>query len=193
MGDPPPPPAGRLGGDAGPAPPAPSPSVVRSQPSPDVLRVLRRERPARRARVDAFRARADPGGRRGGCRGADVDGRGRSSSARWLAHPGAMAAPPAGRTSAGALRPASSRLHLPAAVPDRIRRGMAPTPSTGPTGSDMAGIGIYFAAAVLVPLLGGAALDRVLNTAPVFVLVGLVVGLVAGGAAVWLKVRELSK
>jgi len=57
----------------------------------------------------------------------------------------------------------------------------------------MAGIGIYFAAAVLVPLLGGAALDRVLNTAPVFVLVGLVVGLVAGGAAVWLKVRELSK
>src|SRR5438067_100890 len=32
MGDPPPPPAGRLGGDAGPAPPAPSPSVVRSQP-----------------------------------------------------------------------------------------------------------------------------------------------------------------
>jgi len=57
----------------------------------------------------------------------------------------------------------------------------------------MAGIGIYFAAAVLLPLLGGAALDRVLNTAPVFVLVGLVVGLVAGGAAVWLKVRELSK
>ncbi|TMF68704.1 MAG: hypothetical protein E6I06_03440 [Chloroflexi bacterium] len=57
----------------------------------------------------------------------------------------------------------------------------------------MAGIGIYFAAAVLLPLLGGVALDRVLHTAPVFVLVGLVVGLVAGGAAVWLKVRELSK
>jgi F0F1-type ATP synthase assembly protein I len=57
----------------------------------------------------------------------------------------------------------------------------------------MAGIGIYFAAAVLLPLLGGVALDSVLHTAPVFVLVGLVVGLVAGGAAVWLKVRELSK
>ena len=70
---------------------------------------------------------------------------------------------------------------------------MAPTPSTGPTGADMAGIEIYFAAAVLLPLLGGVALDRVLHTAPVFVLVGLVVGLVAGGAAVWLKVRELSK
>jgi F0F1-type ATP synthase assembly protein I len=57
----------------------------------------------------------------------------------------------------------------------------------------MAGIGIYFAAAVLLPLLGGVALDKVLNTAPVFVLVGLGLGLVAGGAAIWLKVRELSK
>jgi F0F1-type ATP synthase assembly protein I len=57
----------------------------------------------------------------------------------------------------------------------------------------MAGIGIYFAAAVLLPLLGGVALDSVFHTAPVFVLVGLVVGLAAGGAAVWLKVRELSR
>jgi F0F1-type ATP synthase assembly protein I len=57
----------------------------------------------------------------------------------------------------------------------------------------MAGIGIYLAAAVLLPLLGGVALDKVLHTAPVFVLVGLFVGLVAGGAGIWLKVRELSK
>lgn len=65
--------------------------------------------------------------------------------------------------------------------------------SQGPSGADMAGIGIYFAAAVLLPLLGGVALDRVFNTAPVFVLVGLVVGLAAGGAAVYVKVRELSR
>jgi F0F1-type ATP synthase assembly protein I len=70
---------------------------------------------------------------------------------------------------------------------------MAPTPNTGPTGSDLAGIGIYFAACVLVPLLGGVALDNWLHTAPVFVLVGLVVGLAAGAAGIWLKVRELSR
>jgi F0F1-type ATP synthase assembly protein I len=70
---------------------------------------------------------------------------------------------------------------------------MAPPPSTGPSGSDMAGIGIYFAAAVLLPLLGGVALDRALNTAPVFVLVGLGVGLAAGATGIWLKVRELTK
>ncbi|HYL07574.1 MAG TPA: AtpZ/AtpI family protein [Candidatus Udaeobacter sp.] len=57
----------------------------------------------------------------------------------------------------------------------------------------MAGIGIYFAAAVLLPLLGGVALDRALNTAPVFVLLGLGVGLVAGATGIWLKVRELTK
>jgi F0F1-type ATP synthase assembly protein I len=57
----------------------------------------------------------------------------------------------------------------------------------------MAGIGIFFAASVLLPLLGGVALDNWLHTAPVFVLIGLVVGLAAGAAGIWLKVRELSK
>jgi F0F1-type ATP synthase assembly protein I len=68
-----------------------------------------------------------------------------------------------------------------------------PPPSNSTTGSDLAGIGLYLAGAVLVPLLGGVLLDSVLHTAPVFVLVGLFVGLVAGGIAIWLKVRQLSK
>jgi F0F1-type ATP synthase assembly protein I len=68
-----------------------------------------------------------------------------------------------------------------------------PPPSTPATGSDLAGIGLYLAGAVLVPLIGGVFLDNVLHTAPVFVLIGLFVGLVAGGIAIWLKVRELSK
>jgi len=70
---------------------------------------------------------------------------------------------------------------------------MAPNPSPGPTGADMAGIGVYFAAAVLIPLLAGVGLDKAFHTAPVFVLVGLFVGLAAGAAGIWLKVRELSR
>lgn len=70
---------------------------------------------------------------------------------------------------------------------------MAPPSTSGPTGADMAGIGIYFAAAVLLPLLGGVGLDSVFHTGPVFVLVGLFVGLVAGGVAIWLKVREFTR
>jgi F0F1-type ATP synthase assembly protein I len=52
---------------------------------------------------------------------------------------------------------------------------------------------LYLAGAVLVPLIGGVLLDNVFRTAPVFVLIGLFVGLVAGGIAIWLKVRDLSK
>lgn len=70
---------------------------------------------------------------------------------------------------------------------------MARPSNPGPTGADMAGIGFYFAAAALVPIIGGVLLDRALHTSPVFVIVGLVVGLVAGGAAIWLKVRELTR
>jgi F0F1-type ATP synthase assembly protein I len=70
---------------------------------------------------------------------------------------------------------------------------MAPSSSTGPTGADLAGIGFYLAAVVLIPLLGGVALDKAWHTAPLFVLIGLFVGLAAGAAGVWLKVRELSK
>jgi F0F1-type ATP synthase assembly protein I len=68
-----------------------------------------------------------------------------------------------------------------------------PPPSKQTTGADLAGIGLYLAGAVLLPLIGGVLLDSVLRTAPVFVLIGLFVGLVAGGIAIWLKVRELSK
>ena len=68
-----------------------------------------------------------------------------------------------------------------------------PPPSNPPTGSDLAGIGLYLAGAVLLPLIGGVLLDNVFHTAPAFVLIGLFVGLVAGGIAIWLKVRELSK
>jgi F0F1-type ATP synthase assembly protein I len=52
---------------------------------------------------------------------------------------------------------------------------------------------MYLAAVILLPLLGGVWLDSALHTAPVFVLIGLFVGLAAGAAGVWLKVRNFSK
>jgi F0F1-type ATP synthase assembly protein I len=57
----------------------------------------------------------------------------------------------------------------------------------------MAGIGLYFAFAALLPILGGVALDAAFHTSPVFVLIGLFVGLAAGAAAVWLKIREFTR
>ena len=57
----------------------------------------------------------------------------------------------------------------------------------------MAGIGIYFAGAALLPIVGGVLLDGAFHTSPVFVIVGLFVGLAAGGTAIWLKVREFTR
>jgi F0F1-type ATP synthase assembly protein I len=70
---------------------------------------------------------------------------------------------------------------------------MAPSSNSGPTPGDLAGLGVYLAAVVLLPLFGGLALDNVLHKAPLFVLVGLFVGLAAGAAGLWFKVREFSK
>jgi F0F1-type ATP synthase assembly protein I len=54
-------------------------------------------------------------------------------------------------------------------------------------------MGMYLAAVILLPLLGGVWLDSKWHTAPTFVLIGLFVGLAAGAAGTWLKVRDLSK
>jgi hypothetical protein len=54
----------------------------------------------------------------------------------------------------------------------------------GPSGSDLAGIGILLAACVLVPLFGGGLLDRALHTG-VFLFVGLIVGISASVAVVY--------
>ena len=70
---------------------------------------------------------------------------------------------------------------------------MAPPTNSSPSVSDLAGIGMYLAAVILLPLLAGVWVDSAWHTAPVFVLIGLFVGLAAGAAGIWLKVRDLSK
>jgi F0F1-type ATP synthase assembly protein I len=70
---------------------------------------------------------------------------------------------------------------------------MAPPSNSSPSVAGLAGIGMYLAAVILLPLLAGVWIDSAWHTAPVFVLIGLFVGLVAGAAGIWLKVRELSK
>jgi F0F1-type ATP synthase assembly protein I len=52
---------------------------------------------------------------------------------------------------------------------------------------------MYFAAAVLIPIAIGALLDSRLHTGPWLVLAGLFVGLAAGAAAMWVKLREYTR
>jgi F0F1-type ATP synthase assembly protein I len=59
-----------------------------------------------------------------------------------------------------------------------------------PSGGELAGLGVFLAAAVVLPLLIGAVLDNVVHTAPLFLFGGLVIGIVAGGAVVYSRFRR---
>jgi hypothetical protein len=49
----------------------------------------------------------------------------------------------------------------------------------GPRGTELVGLGIFLAAAFLVPFMAGLALDALMRTSPLLLFVGLVVGIAA--------------
>jgi len=60
-------------------------------------------------------------------------------------------------------------------------------PSPGPTGVELAGLGMALAAGVVVPMVAGVVLDGALHTSPLFVFVGLAAGIVAAVALVYVR------
>jgi F0F1-type ATP synthase assembly protein I len=64
---------------------------------------------------------------------------------------------------------------------------MPPGGAGGPTGSDLASLGLLLAAAVVIPLVLGEVIDRALRTSPIFLLVGLLVGIAAAVAVVYTR------
>lgn len=59
-----------------------------------------------------------------------------------------------------------------------------------PSGGELAGLGVFLAAVVVLPLLIGAVLDNVIHTAPLLLFLGLVIGMVAGGAVVYTRFKQ---
>ncbi len=59
-----------------------------------------------------------------------------------------------------------------------------------PSGGELAGLGVFLAAVVVLPLLIGAVLDNVIHTAPLLFFAGLVIGIVAGGAVVYTRFKR---
>jgi F0F1-type ATP synthase assembly protein I len=60
----------------------------------------------------------------------------------------------------------------------------------GLRGSDLVGLGGMLAGAVVVGLVVGLLLDHAAGTSPVFTLVGIALGIAAGGFAFWARVRS---
>ncbi len=59
---------------------------------------------------------------------------------------------------------------------------MASSPSRGPSGAELMGLGAILAVAVVAPIVLGIVLDAALRTSPIFLFAGLVVGI---AASVW--------
>ncbi|HEV2954104.1 MAG TPA: hypothetical protein VG015_08435 [Candidatus Dormibacteraeota bacterium] len=60
---------------------------------------------------------------------------------------------------------------------------MRPEGRKSPSGAELAGLGVFLAAAVVLPFLGGLALDGALHSAPIGVMSGLFVGIAAAVGA----------
>jgi F0F1-type ATP synthase assembly protein I len=58
-------------------------------------------------------------------------------------------------------------------------------------GRDLVGLGGMLAGAVVVGLVVGLLLDHAADTSPAFTLVGISLGIVAGVAAFWVRVRSV--
>jgi F0F1-type ATP synthase assembly protein I len=60
----------------------------------------------------------------------------------------------------------------------------------GLRGRDLVGLGGLLTGAVVVGLVGGLVVDDRAGTSPVFTLVGIGLGIVAGGVGFWVRVRS---
>ena len=61
---------------------------------------------------------------------------------------------------------------------------------SAPSGGELAGLGVFLAAVVLIPLVAGIVLDDLLGLSSLFFFLGLLVGVIGGVAVVYSSVRR---
>ena len=66
-------------------------------------------------------------------------------------------------------------------------------PDKGLRGRDLVGLGGMLAGAVVVGLVAGLLVDHALDSSPVWTLVGIFLGILAGAVRFWLRVRSALK
>jgi F0F1-type ATP synthase assembly protein I len=65
-----------------------------------------------------------------------------------------------------------------------------PSPPSSPSGNELAGLALLLAAVVVIPLIVGLRVDASLNTAPLGIIVGLLLGIVAALAVVYVRFKR---
>jgi F0F1-type ATP synthase assembly protein I len=64
------------------------------------------------------------------------------------------------------------------------------TGGLGPSGTELFGLAFLLAAVFLVPLVLGLVIDGVVHSSPIFLLIGILVGVVAAGATIYSRFRR---
>jgi F0F1-type ATP synthase assembly protein I len=64
---------------------------------------------------------------------------------------------------------------------------MASSPSQGPSGAELIGLGVFLAASFVIPIVLGVLLDGALRTSPLFLFVGLAAGILAAIGVVYAR------
>jgi hypothetical protein len=59
-----------------------------------------------------------------------------------------------------------------------------------PTGSDLVGVGVGLAVAFLVPFFAGVGVDAIAHTGPVFLLLGLALGILSAVAFAFVRFKQ---
>ena len=67
--------------------------------------------------------------------------------------------------------------------------GQPPSPGS-PSGGELAGLAVFLAAVVVVPLIVGLRLDASFGTGPAGIIVGLLLGIVAAAAVVYVRFKR---
>jgi F0F1-type ATP synthase assembly protein I len=67
---------------------------------------------------------------------------------------------------------------------------MAPDGSQSPSGGELLGLGGAIAGAMIVPLVAGALIDGALRTGPIFLIIGVAVGIVGASVTAILRIKR---
>lgn len=67
---------------------------------------------------------------------------------------------------------------------------MAPEGGQSPGGGELLGLGAAIAGAMIVPLVAGALIDGAFRTGPIFLVVGVAVGIVGASATAIMRIRR---
>lgn len=62
--------------------------------------------------------------------------------------------------------------------------------SAGPRGSELVGLGVFLAAAFVIPFVAGLLMDSIVHTSPLLLFVGLAVGIAAATAGLYFRLRR---